>query len=210
MCAPLYQRDAGAGTFLRLVITPAIGTFEPLIPLPASDRYAVGTNGSCYQYQEGPLCRDRDHLTASTYRGNRREDASGDERRRDGIAPHHPLPVNLDVAVAHCRKESWLLPTFKDFRPSGSSLFRRSLFDAGCNRPHVTTRVHDRCNAITPELVLGGTQYCRALRTRPLYRCIHVLDIHEDHNRRTAVGRRRAATERGPFGFNHDHRRADR
>lgn len=62
-------------------------------------------------------------------------------------------------------------------------LLLAGLFDACSDRPHMAGRIHDPADAVTPELVLRGKEDLSSAGDRPLQCSIHVLDVHEDHDR---------------------------
>src|SRR5689334_8515193 len=86
-----------------------------------------------------------------------------------------------------------MLSTLGDPGPPLLPLRRRSLFDTSGDGPHVPRWIHNPPGAIAPELVLHWKHDLRPSGHRPLHHFVDLLDIDEDHDRRTAVRLRSAA-----------------
>jgi hypothetical protein len=102
------------------------------------------------------------------------------------------------------------MSTLGDFGPPLLPLRGRSLFDASGDGPHVPRWIHNPPGMIAPELVLHWKHDLRPGGYRPLYHFVHVLDVDEDHDRRTAVRLRGTARKGWPLSFDDDHCPADR
>src|SRR6266545_5919337 len=97
----------------------------------------------------------------------------------------------------------------QNLRPPLRSFFCRRLLDACRHRPYMPGRIHDPRDTISPELVLGWQENLCSTGDRSLDCPIYVLDIPEEHDRRASVWCWRAARQRRPFTFDHEHRRTD-
>jgi hypothetical protein len=97
-----------------------------------------------------------------------------------------------------------MMSTLGDFGPPLLPLRGRSLFDASGDGPHVPRWIHNPPGMIAPELVLHWKHDLRPGGYRPLYHFVHVLDIDEDHDRRTAVRLRSTARKGWPLSLDDD------